>query len=395
MHYFSLNKKPPFYKLLFALINKNYAMENDLKLKLEQLHQRVDALKDQINTEEATKNAFVMPFIQIIGYDIFNPTEVIPEFICDIGTKKGEKIDYVIKKDGEPILIIECKHWKEKADAHNSQLHRYFHVSKSRFGVLTNGHIYNFYADLERPNIMDDKPFFTLDIANLKDSNLKILENFTKQAYNLDSILDSAEALKYIKAIRTEFEKELQEPSDELVKLLVNRFFDKPLTASRLSTFKEYTRRALSNSINESISYRLKNALSMNEKIPSQQHEGIISPIDENMEVVRAITTEEEIEGSQIVKAILREALPAARIAFRDTQSYFGILLDDNNRKPLARLHFNFSKKYLELFHNGKDNGEKKLLESLDDIYQYRKELLATAGNYQQTIPTEITNTEL
>lgn len=369
-------------------------MENDLKLKLEQLHQRVDALKDQINTEEATKNAFVMPFIQIIGYDIFNPTEVIPEFICDIGTKKGEKIDYVIKKDGEPILIIECKHWKEKADAHNSQLHRYFHVSKSRFGVLTNGHVYNFFTDLERPNIMDDKPFFTLDIANLKDSNLKILENFTKQGYNLDSILDSAEALKYIKAVRSEFEKELQDPSDELVKLLVNRFFEKPLTASRLSTFKEYTRRAISNSINESISYRLKNALSMNDKISSQQQEEMIAPIDENTEAQKAITTEEEIEGSQIVKAILRETVPAARIAFRDTQSYFGILLDDNNRKPLARLHFNFSKKYLELFHNGKDNGERKLLESLDDIYKYRKELLATVHNYQQNIiVTETTNT--
>ncbi|HWW37903.1 type I restriction endonuclease, partial [Pedobacter sp.] len=127
----------------------------DLKLKLEQLHQRVVGLKDQINTEEATKNAFVMPFIQILGYDIFNPTEVIPEHICDIGTKKGEKVDYVIRNNNEPILIFECKHWKENADAHNSQLHRYYHVSKARFGVLTNGTVYNFYTDLEKPNIMD------------------------------------------------------------------------------------------------------------------------------------------------------------------------------------------------------------------------------------------------
>ncbi|WP_018630524.1 type I restriction endonuclease [Niabella aurantiaca] len=359
-------------------------MEPDLKLKLEQLHQRVDALKDQINTEEATKNAFVMPFIQIIGYDIFNPTEVIPEYICDIGTKKGEKIDYVIKKDGEPILIIECKHWKEHADAHNSQLHRYYHVSKSRFGVLTNGLVYNFYADLERPNVMDDKPFFTLDLSNLKDSGIKVLEKFTKKDYNLESILDSAEALKYIKAIRNEYEKELEDPSDEFVKLLVTRFFEKPLTASRLATFKEYTKRAISNSINESISFRLKNALNINEKTPVPRGSGAVGPIDEHTEGPRLITTEEETEGAQIIKAILREVVPAARIAFRDTQSYFGILLDDNNRKPLARLHFNFSKKYLELFHKGKDNGEKKLLDSLDDMYQYRKELLATVASYQQ-----------
>lgn len=356
-------------------------MEADLKLKLEQLHQRVDSLRDQINTEEATKNAFVMPFIQILGFDIFNPTEVIPEFICDIGTKKGEKIDYVIKKDGEPILIIECKHWKENADAHNSQLHRYYHVSKSRFGVLTNGHTYNFYADLERPNIMDEKPFFTLDLANLTDSSLKILANFTKQGYNLENILDSAEALKYIKAIRNEFEKELQNPSDELVKLLVNRFFNKPFTAPRLAIFKEYTKKAFSNSINESINFRLKNALNINETIPSKENEKLAS-IDENTETPKFITTQEEIEGSQIVKAILRESIPSSRIFFRDTQSYFGILLDDNNRKPLCRLHFNSANKHIELFHNGKDNGERQLLQSLDDIYKFKKELLATINNY-------------
>lgn len=359
-------------------------METDLKLKLEQLHQRVDALKDQINTEEATKNAFVMPFIQILGYDIFNPTEVIPEFICDIGTKKGEKVDYVIKKNNEPILIIECKHWKESADAHNSQLHRYYHVSKARFGVLTNGHTYNFYSDLEKPNIMDEKPFFTLELSNLKDSSLKILENFTKNGYNLESILDSAEALKYIKAIRNEFEKELQDPSDEMVKLLVNRFFDKPITAVRLAAFKEYTRKAFSNSINESISFRLKNALNMNDTVPTKDNnDNKMVQINEIPDTPKFITTQEEIEGSQIVKAILREVLPAARIAFRDTQSYFGILLDDNNRKPICRLHFNSSNKYIELFQNGKEGGEKKLLNSLEDIYNYRSELLSTLNNYE------------
>ena len=144
----------------------------ELKTKLEQLHQRVDNLKEQIQTEEATKNAFIMPFIQILGYDIFNPIEVIPEFVCDIGTKKGEKVDYMIMKDGEPILVIECKHWKENADAHNSQLHRYYHVSKARFGILTNGIIYNFYTDLEKPNIMDEKPFLTINLDDLKDRSI-------------------------------------------------------------------------------------------------------------------------------------------------------------------------------------------------------------------------------
>ena len=322
-----------------------------------------------------------MPFIQILGYDIFNPTEVIPEFICDIGTKKGEKIDYVIKREGEPILIIECKHWKENVDAHNSQLHRYYHVSKARFGVLTNGHTYNFYADLEKPNIMDEKPFFTLDLNNLKDSSLKILANFTKTDYNLESILDSAEAMKFIKAIRKEFEKEISEPTDDLVKLLVNRFYDKPLTANRMVVFREYTKKALINSINDSINGRLKSALNINENLGKDSAGTDISE-EKTLEIPKYITTEMELEAFQIVKAILREKVAADRIAFRDTQSYFGILLDDNNRKPLARLHFNSANKYIELFNNGKDAGEKVSLNSIDEIYNYREKLHQTFENY-------------
>ena len=356
----------------------------ELKTKLEQLHQRVDNLKEQIQTEEATKNAFIMPFIQILGYDIFNPIEVIPEFVCDIGTKKGEKVDYMIMKDGEPILVIECKHWKENADAHNSQLHRYYHVSKARFGILTNGIIYNFYTDLEKPNIMDEKPFLTINLDDLKDSSIKVLEKFTKTSYDLESILDSAESLKYIKAIRKEFETEINNPSDEFIKLLVNRFFDRPLTANRLSIFREYTKRALTSSINESISSRLKSALSINENIhdTKTKENEVLDSIDENSES-KVVTTEDEIEGFQIVKAILREVISADRIAPRDTQSYFGVLLDDNNRKPLCRLHLNGGKKYIELFHNGKDAGEKILINSLDDIYNHKAELQKTVDNYK------------
>lgn len=357
----------------------------ELKVKLEQLHQRVDGLKEQISTEEATKNAFIMPFLQILGYDVFNPTEVIPEFICDIGTKKGEKVDYVIMRDGEPALIIECKHWKENADAHNSQLHRYFHVTKARFGVLTNGLVYNFYTDLEKLNVMDEKPFLTINLEDLKDSSIKVLEKFTKTSFDLESILDSAESLKYIKAIRKEFELEINNPSDDFVRLLVNKFFDRPLTANRMAIFREYTKRALASSINESISSRLKSALSINENINNnaENNNVEVNNIDENAETPKVITTEEELEAFYIVKAILREVISSDRIAYRDTQSYFGILLDDNNRKPICRFRLNSeNNKTLELFHNGKESGERIQISSLDDIYNYKSQIQKTIENY-------------
>lgn len=350
----------------------------ELKTKLEQLHARFEQVKDMVNTEEATKNAFVMPFLQILGYDVFNPADVLPEYIADIGTKKGEKVDYLVMQNGEPAIIIECKHWKCSTDAHNSQLYRYYANIKARFGIMTNGIEYSIFTDLERSNIMDEKPFLTINLADLKDSAVKELEKFTKTGFNIDTILDSAESLKYVKSIRSEFEKELVEPSNEFVKMLVSKFYDRPITANRLELFKGFTKRAISSFVSDTVNSRLKSALSINEKnIQEEESENETEPISD------VVTTEEEIEGFQIIKAILREKIPSERIAYRDTQSYFGILLDDNNRKPLCRLRFNTANKYIELFDKGKDNSEKMQIESLDDIYKYKKELLNTVDNYE------------
>ena len=94
----------------------------DFKDQIKILGERVVKLKDQIATEEVTKNAFIMLFLQSLGYDIFNPVEVIPEYVTDIGTKKGEKIDYAIFKDGNPIILIECKHCNQNLNLHEGQL---------------------------------------------------------------------------------------------------------------------------------------------------------------------------------------------------------------------------------------------------------------------------------
>ena len=171
----------------------------DFKDAIKQLADRVGKLKDNIQTEEATKNAFIMPFINALGYDVFNPLEVLPEMTCDIGTKKGEKIDYAIMKDDQPILLIECKHWKQDLNLHDNQLLRYFNVSKAKFGLLTNGIIYRFYTDLKEPNIMDDKPFLEVDITDLRDNQIEELKKFHKSYFDVDNILNSASELKYMK----------------------------------------------------------------------------------------------------------------------------------------------------------------------------------------------------
>lgn len=230
---------------------------------------------------------------------------------------------------------------------------------------------------------MDNNPFLTVNLANLKDSTIKELEKFTKATFSIDNILESAEALKYVRAFKNEFEKEIQEPSDDFIKLLARRFFDKQITSGRLEVFREYLKRAMTSYFNDTINNRLKTALDINEGKATQPKEEHATPElieeDEN----RIVTTEEELEGFQIVKAIVREKLPASRIAYRDTISYFGILLDDNNRKPICRLHFNGIKKYVEFFDKGKDSSEKVLIDSLDDIYLHKERLLNTIEIYE------------
>lgn len=194
----------------------------DFKDSIKQISERIETLKANLPTEEATKTALIMPFINALGYDVFNPLEVLPEMCCDIGTKKGEKIDYAIMKDGEPIILIECKHWEQDLNLHDNQLLRYFNVSKAKFGVLTNGITYRFYTDLSEPNIMDEKPFLEINMLDLKDTQIEELKKFHKSYFDVDMILSSASELKYMGELRTVIGKEFTNPSTDFV-----RFFGK------------------------------------------------------------------------------------------------------------------------------------------------------------------------
>jgi predicted type IV restriction endonuclease len=185
------------------------------------LSSRIATTRNVIQTEEATKNAMVMPFIQILGYNVFDPLEVTPELIADVGTKKGEKVDYAILQDGKPILLFECK--KAGGDLninHASQLFRYFHVTEARFGVLTNGLVYRFFTDLEQPNKMDEKPFFEFNILEFKDRDIEELKKFAKAAFDVETILTTANDLKYTRAIQNRLSDWLSAPSEDFVRLV-------------------------------------------------------------------------------------------------------------------------------------------------------------------------------
>lgn len=355
----------------------------DFKDSIKQLSDRVLKLRDNILTEEATKNAFIMPFINALGYDVFNPLEVVPEMTCDIAMKKGEKIDYAIMKDGEPVLLIECKHWAQDLNLHDNQLIRYFNVSKAKFGLLTNGILYRFYTDLIEPNKMDEKPFLEVDITDLKDNQIEELKKFHKSYFDVENVLSSASELKYTGELKAIIAKEFAAPSPDFVRYFAKQVYDGVITAKILDQFTSLTKKSISTYINDLISERLKSALKTETYVENKENqEDSIEREEALQDDNKIVTTEEEIESYMIVKSILRPVVDISRVVYRDAQTYFAILLDDNNRKPICRMYFNsVTKKYIATFDENKKE-TKHEINSLDDIYKYSQQLIDTISYY-------------
>jgi len=354
----------------------------DFKDIVKQLSERVEKLKDNLHTEEATKNALVMPFLQAMGYDIFNPMEVVPEFTCDIGIKKGEKVDYAILKDGNPLILIECKHWRQDLTLHDNQLLRYFAVSNAKFGILTNGIIYKFYTDLEKLNKMDEKPFLEIDFSDLKAVQIEELKKFHKAYFDLDNILSSANELKYMNELKNIIIGEFSNPSPEFVKLLARPVYDGQFTVKIIEQFTGLVKRSISNHINDVFSDRLKTALKAENVEENKQEKDQVHSLIEDLKENKIVTTDEELQAFFIVKAILLPFISSSRITYKDSQSYFSIFIDNTNRKIVCRLYFN-SQSNMQIAFIDEDKKEHRYkIEKIEEIYSFSELLINSANRF-------------
>jgi hypothetical protein len=348
------------------------------------LASRVALAKDLLQTEEATKNAMVMPFIQLLGYNVFDPLEVTPELIADVGTKKGEKVDYAILKEGRPIMLFECK--KSGGDLHinhASQLFRYFHVTEARFGVLTNGIVYRFFTDLEKPNKMDDKPFFEFNILDFREQDVDELKKFAKATFDIETILTTANHLKYTRSIQNTLADWMINPPEEFVRLASQEFLaGKHFKNSVKDLFTQVTRQAFQQLVGDKINERLKGAMTPEQGPPLTAQAAIDAPSElGDVFTPSAI----ELEAFQIVRAILRPVVKPGRIFIRDAASYCAILFDDNNRKPICRLRFNNENRLVVGLFNESKGEERVPIASLDQIFDFDDRLKACVAAYMKS----------
>lgn len=345
---------------------------------IKQFSERVSMLKDTISTEEATKMSLVVPLFQLLGYDVFNPSEFCPEYIADVGIKKGEKVDYAILENGQPTILIECKSCSEQLDKHSSQLFRYFGTSPAKFGILTNGIIYRFYTDLEESNKMDLVPFLEINMLQLKDASINELKKFCKDNFDKDKIFSTAEELKYSSLIKGALQKEFESPSDDFVRFILADIYEGQKNQRVLDKFSPLVKRAFSSFVNEIVNTKISSALSVDSD--EETNESTETTVEE-APVSKIITTEEEIEGFYIVRGLLAGIVPVEDVAYRDTESYFGVLYTNNNRKPICRLNLDTKNKQL-LIPDENKKFERIYIESLNDIYKYKNKLIEVVKRY-------------
>ena len=347
---------------------------------LRQFSKRAETLKDKISTEEATKTSIIMPFFQLLGYDVFNPHEFLPEFTADVGIKKGEKIDYAIIKDGKPVMLIEAKWCGESLDKYDSQLFRYFGTSTAKFAILTNGIAYRFYTDLDEQNKMDIKPFLDINILDIKESYVSELKKFHKDNFDIETIFNAASELKYANEIMKFMDQQLKIPSDKFVKYILSEIYTGLKTQSVIEKFKDIVKRSLNQFVTELMNDKITSALKTNNDSSAQTEpkaEELV--LQDNLPKIN--TTEEELEAYFIVKHILSEIISKENVTHRDTESYFGVLLENNKFKWVCRFKLESSKKYMFL-PDEKKNPVRYPIDSIDDIYNYKQNLIDIAKRY-------------
>ena len=327
---------------------------------------------DYLESEEATKNALVLPFIEMLGYTIFDPTEVVPEFTADVGTKKGEKVDYALMQGGKPIILIECKKYGSNLDDEEmSQLLRYFTVTDARFGILTDGVIYRFFSDLDQPNVMDPKPFFEFNVLDFTEVQVQELKRFTKSSFDMREIVDAARELKYTTEIKRILAEELATPSKEFVRFILGRVYQGRVTPAVREQFGSLAQQAFVQFINDRIDIRLKSALEREgdgtSKIPESEEEKPEEP-----ELVPL-----DLEALQIIKAIVRDVIDVRRMGLNAYKRHTSVLID--NYRLVCRLRLRSKNLALGL---ASDDGPEEwiLLSDLDDLFGHADRLRAVVA---------------
>lgn len=319
---------------------------------------------EHVRNEESVKTSIVLPFLCKLGYDVFNPKIVIPEYTADQSTKNGEKVDYCINDvDSNPICIIECKKRNEDLNTHNTQLERYFCFVNCKISILTNGEFFMFYTDYENRNLMDKIPFLELDINKPTNEALEFLKLLNRETYNKSLVYKTAKKYYKDKENRRLLYNMLDEMDSDFCTFLSNKF--------SIYQTEEEIRKMFSDNIDSYVTERY-------HKIKKQKENTIVSTNKQK----GIVTTNEEINSfNRIVDILKYHDLDYNKISYKDVKSYFAVLYSDNTRKPICRFYLDGKIKYIGVFDDFK-NETKHVIKNNEDILMFTHRIVNTFKIY-------------
>lgn len=347
-------------------------MSNEMLENLTTLADKIAKNKPLVKNEAHTRAEFVKPFLKILGYDGIEV--LVLEY--NAGFDKNDKVDYAILSKGKPLAIVEIKHhsvdldFKKPNNNPQGQLAGYFGACAKngcKFGILTNGLEYRFFADTQKPNIMDSEPFMVLNLESKIDNEmLEILDLFKygNLQSKINTIKNKAKAMLEQKArnticfiIKAFLEKEMKKPSDEFVGFVLDKKFGIKKTMPKIKEFRAHIIRACGEMIADKVN------ITLEQNVQSQDLQDTSKELND-----------EENQAFYIVRGILLENQKANlnNICPRGTEkaAYCAVLLDDNKNKWICRLYLKYSNKYIET-----PNATKLPIKDLADIYKYKNEL--------------------
>lgn len=343
--------------------------------KLKEFCNRVKAIRTKIKTEEATKTSLIMPFFSLLGYDVFNPLEFVPEYTADVGIKKGEKVDYaIVDKKQSPLILIEAKYCGENLGKHGGQLFRYFATTSAKFGILTNGIIYQFYTDLEEQNKMDKTPFLTINLLSLKESAIPYIQKFEKASFNVAAVTGKANELRYSDNIRQFLLKQLSAPDDSFIAYVMSDIYKGRKTQRVIEDFRPLVKRAFAQIVNDKAGEKLKSAIDTESADETQEKNTAPKP----QSVAPALPKMDRLEAFFMIKAFLYDSLNGKGLKYTDADKQLEISLDDELGKWLCRIDYETNLFYINL-QSGDKEYIKRQFRSLSDVYSF-KNLLCQAA---------------
>lgn len=299
-------------------------------------------------TKETTKQALILPLLDILGFSPYDPTKVLAEFAADFpGVKSTERVDYALYCNGQPVMFIEAKPYVANLTNHAPQLSRYFNSSLGvTIGAIKNGKEWRFFTDLINPNVMDDKPFLTVDFTKNKAEDLTQLAEFKHDNFHVEKLRFFAEENQYIQQFKTVIKRSINEVDIDFVRYVAQQAsIPRQLNTKFLESIQPFVKQAVEQSISDTVVKGLSSPTIITAQPVEQKVEETIEIVPEsstlsdivNSENERIVTTVDEQELSRIVT----ELFPEVELVAKDTESYFSVLFQNKNNRWLFRYDVN------------------------------------------------------